>query len=572
MKRILCSLLALVMCISMAATVFAAEMKFTDVKTSDWFYDDVKTAVESGLVNGKSATTYAPNDNLTYAEAIKLAACMNQLYVDGEITLEGGNPWYKPYVDYCIDEEIIDKEYNYEDFATRAGYMGIFAKALPEEGLKEINIVPDDSIPDVPSSRSYAKGVYKLYRAGILQGVDEAHNCNPLANITRAEVAAILTRMMNEEKRVSITDMGKEEEKKEETKPEEKEENKEETKALAIKTQPEDVTIKAGERPVFEVEAEGGKTPYTYQWQSRENNLEWENCDSEDFGEGSKTEKYTVYTGSMSFTAEYRCIVTDAEGNTVTSEVATLTSVGEEEKKEETTEPENSENNESSGGPKDKFQKTETTEDAEDKGFLMYAEEVFYITGRGVVATGRIIKGELKKGDAIKIISADGSETEATVARIEMFKKNLDEAKKGDNIGLLLNPEIEKGDVARGDSLIGANSPYGVYEKMIGTLTLKSTAEGGRTNVISEGFEASFYRSGHDFVASITGLDDGTMNPGETQDKVTVITKTFRGVFYVGQVLEVREGGRVIGSFTIDSFSSGGREFIPNSKSQYIED
>ena len=159
MKRILSILLALTMCISMTATVFAAEMKFTDVKTSDWFYDDVKTAVESGLVNGKSATTYAPDDNLTYAEAIKLAACMHQLYVDGEITLEGGNPWYKPYVDYCIDEEIIDKEYNYEDLATRAGYMGIFAKALPDEGLEAINNVPDNSIPDVPSSRAYAAAV-----------------------------------------------------------------------------------------------------------------------------------------------------------------------------------------------------------------------------------------------------------------------------------------------------------------------------------------------------------------------------------------------------------------------------
>ena len=50
---------------------------------SDWFYNDVKTAVELGLVNGRSETTYAPSDNLTYAEAIKLAACMNQLYTKG---------------------------------------------------------------------------------------------------------------------------------------------------------------------------------------------------------------------------------------------------------------------------------------------------------------------------------------------------------------------------------------------------------------------------------------------------------------------------------------------------------
>ena len=215
MKKILSFLLATVMCLSLFGTVFAAEFNFTDVKTSDWFYNDVKSAVEMGLVNGKTPTTYAPNDNLTYAEAIKLAACMNQLYVDGKVTLTSGNPWYKPYVDYCIDNEIIDKEYNYTDVATRAGYMGIFAKALPDEGLKAINNVPDNSIPDVSSSKAYAAGVYKLYRAGILTGVDEAHNCNPLANIKRSEVAAILTRMMNEDKRVEFN-MGNEEQKPEE--------------------------------------------------------------------------------------------------------------------------------------------------------------------------------------------------------------------------------------------------------------------------------------------------------------------------------------------------------------------
>ena len=468
MKKYLSILLALIMCISMAATVFAAEMKFTDVKKSDWFYDDVKSAVEMGLINGKSTTTYAPNDNLTYAEAIKLAACMNQLYNEGAISLASGNPWYKPYVDYCIDKEIIDKEYNYTENATRAGYMGIFAKALPDEGLEAINNVPDNSIPDVPSSRAYAAGVYKLYRAGILTGVDDAHNCNPLANIKRSEVAAILTRMMNEDKRVSITDMGTEEDKKEETKPEEKE--------------PEEVTNPEETKP-----------------------------------EEKEPEK-----------------VTDPE----------------------TTEPENSENNESSGGgPKDKFHQAETVEDTEDKGFLMYAEDVFYVTGKGVVATGRIIKGELKKGDAIKIISADGSKTEATVAGIEMFHKNLDEAKKGDNIGLLLSSEIEKGAVARGDALIGADAGYDVANTLVGTLTLLAKEEGGRTTAIEEEFSPQFYYA-NDVTGVITGLTDGTMNPGETQENITVKFTSHKGVWYVGQILEVRQAGRKLGTFTVTKIGS----------------
>ena len=159
MKRIISMLIAAVRCLSFISVSFAAEFKFTDVKSSDWFYNDVKSAVEMGLVNGKSATTYAPNDNLTYAEAIKLAACMNMLYTTGSVSIKAGDPWYKPYVDYCVDNKIIDREYDYDANATRAGYMGIFAQALPEDGFKAINNVPDNSIPDVPSKAAYAPGV-----------------------------------------------------------------------------------------------------------------------------------------------------------------------------------------------------------------------------------------------------------------------------------------------------------------------------------------------------------------------------------------------------------------------------
>ena len=183
-----------------------AKGQFADVPESEWYYNDVKNAVAMGLVNGKSATEYKPEDNLTYAEAVKLAACMHQLYTDGAVTLKNGTVnWYDTYVDYCVDNGIIDKEYNYDDYATRAGYMVIFANALPDEALEKINNVPDSSIPDVPMTRAYSKAVYKLYRAGILQGSDAAHNCKPLDNIKRSEVAAILSRMMDKTKRVKFS-------------------------------------------------------------------------------------------------------------------------------------------------------------------------------------------------------------------------------------------------------------------------------------------------------------------------------------------------------------------------------
>lgn len=194
----------LIVCFTVSVTAIASNGFFKDISDDAWYSEDVKTAINYGLINGKSDDLYCPDDYLTYAEAIKLAACMNQLYTEGEITITSGNPWYAPYLDYCTKKGIVTKEYIYSDYVTRAGYIGIFSKALPDEGLAPINPVPDDSIPDVPSSTEYAYGVYKLYRAGILQGVDKNYNCRPFTKITRAEVAAILTRMMNKDKRLTF--------------------------------------------------------------------------------------------------------------------------------------------------------------------------------------------------------------------------------------------------------------------------------------------------------------------------------------------------------------------------------
>ena len=175
---------------------------FSDVSKDAWYYESVMYACTNGLINGKTATTFCPDDNLTYAEALKLAACMHQRYTEGKVTLTNGDPWYQPYVDYCRENKITKKDYNYSENATRAGYMEIFAKALPEEALEIINDIEENSIPDVPSSEAYADGIYLLYGAGVVAGVDDKHNCDPTANIKRAEVAVIVHRMMIPEKRV----------------------------------------------------------------------------------------------------------------------------------------------------------------------------------------------------------------------------------------------------------------------------------------------------------------------------------------------------------------------------------
>ena len=181
---------------------------FTDVPDTAWYRDAVEDAWRMGLIDGKTPTLYMPKDNLTYAEAVKLAACMHQLNTAGAVTLAnatGGNPWYMTYVDYAKDNGIIDHDYEWGAPATRAGYIEIFANALPDEELPPMNAVSNGAIPDVPMTHPQAAAIYKLYRAGILTGVDAAHNCNPDANIMRSEVATILVRMMDPTKRVSFS-------------------------------------------------------------------------------------------------------------------------------------------------------------------------------------------------------------------------------------------------------------------------------------------------------------------------------------------------------------------------------
>ena len=140
MKKLIINILStLILCAFLATTAFAAPLPFSDVKESAWYYDDVRTAYRSGLINGKTATTFAPDSNLTYAEAVKLAACLNQFFTEGTVTLKNGDPWYQSYVDYCTDRGIITREYPWSENATRGGYMEIFAAALDEDILNPIN-------------------------------------------------------------------------------------------------------------------------------------------------------------------------------------------------------------------------------------------------------------------------------------------------------------------------------------------------------------------------------------------------------------------------------------------------
>ena len=180
---------------------------FEDVADNHWSYAFVDKSYQMGLLNGTSATTYAPNDDLTVAAAVKLAVCMNILYNGGnpntDITV-GKDVWYSTYMEYALKHGIIDTDLSSRqgEKITRSEYVYIFSKALPAEAFEEINNVAVGDIPDVKSCNTkYEQAIYKFYRAGIVIGNDKGQFM-PEKTISRAEVATILVRMMDASFRV----------------------------------------------------------------------------------------------------------------------------------------------------------------------------------------------------------------------------------------------------------------------------------------------------------------------------------------------------------------------------------
>lgn len=189
---------------------------FTDVPSKQWYYESVKSAHKMGLINGKTATIYAPDDNMTYAEAVKLAVCMNILYNGGDPRTDismGTDLWYSTYMKYALENGIIDDDLTLkaDEKIVRKEYAYIFSKALPEKAFAAKNNIPSGSIPDVKEEKlAQDKAVYLLYRAGVLGGNDAKGTFNPSANIKRSEVAAILIRMMDASTRVNApAELGK---------------------------------------------------------------------------------------------------------------------------------------------------------------------------------------------------------------------------------------------------------------------------------------------------------------------------------------------------------------------------
>ena len=124
-------------------------------------------------------------------------------------SIDAGSLWYEPYVSFATIEGIIVEECgDYNVPATRAEFAKILAASVDPIDLETINIVDDEAIPDVDMSADYAESVYMLYRAGVLSGSDANGTFNPDSTITRAEAAAIITRIIDPNLRKTIELVG----------------------------------------------------------------------------------------------------------------------------------------------------------------------------------------------------------------------------------------------------------------------------------------------------------------------------------------------------------------------------
>ncbi|MFG2002727.1 elongation factor Tu [Spirillospora sp. NPDC048911] len=180
-----------------------------------------------------------------------------------------------------------------------------------------------------------------------------------------------------------------------------------------------------------------------------------------------------------------------------------------------------------------------------EKPFLMPVEDVFSITGRGTVVTGRIERGVVNVNEEVEIIGIKEDSTKTTVTGVEMFRKLLDQGQAGDNVGLLLRG-IKREDVERGQCIIkpGTNTPHTEFEAQVYIL---SKDEGGRHTPFFNNYRPQFYFRTTD-VTGVVNLPEGTemVMPGDNTEMNVQLIQPI--AMEEGLKFAIREGGRTVGA------------------------
>lgn len=184
-----------------------------------------------------------------------------------------------------------------------------------------------------------------------------------------------------------------------------------------------------------------------------------------------------------------------------------------------------------------------------EKDFLMAVEDVFSITGRGTVATGRVERGKVKVGETVELVGLKNTRT-TIVTGIEMFQKSLEEALAGDNVGILLRG-IQKGDIERGMviSKPGTIKPHTKFDSQVYILTKE---EGGRHTPFFEGYRPQFYVRTTDVTGKIESFRSDNDSPSQMVmpgDRIKMLVELIQPIaIEKGMRFAIREGGRTVGA------------------------
>ncbi|ADP34752.1 elongation factor Tu [Bacillus atrophaeus] len=193
-----------------------------------------------------------------------------------------------------------------------------------------------------------------------------------------------------------------------------------------------------------------------------------------------------------------------------------------------------------------------TPERDTEKPFMMPVEDVFSITGRGTVATGRVERGQVKVGDEVEIIGLQEENSKTTVTGVEMFRKLLDYAEAGDNIGALLRG-VAREDIQRGQVLAkpGTITPHSKFKAEVYVL---SKEEGGRHTPFFSNYRPQFYFRTTD-VTGIIQLPEGVemVMPGDNTEMIVELISTI--AIEEGTRFSIREGGRTVGSGVVSTIT-----------------
>lgn len=226
LKRTCSVILALLLLVSITIPVYAQSAstsnfkpvkeytgQFSDVQTSDWFYDSVKTVYEYGLMKGVDSSHFYPNAEISIAESVALIARIHKTLHTGDGSFKQGIPWYKVYFDYMQDLGLgleLDKPQYLVPF--RSWFTALLYSLVEDIDIELINDIEIGAIPDIcnpldcANSNEYwgSAPAYYFYSAGILTGGKDGA-FRPDDTITRAEVATIITRLVCPEQRVEFS-------------------------------------------------------------------------------------------------------------------------------------------------------------------------------------------------------------------------------------------------------------------------------------------------------------------------------------------------------------------------------